>query len=721
MTGRSPSVARAPRGTAPRPGPRIQRPADGVARALRHRPVGDEPAEVVDPRHVDHRERASQPLDPPAVAAAVQRGPVEDRVAPELALGGERVGRHARLQPGPEQLRPRPVVGAAGRDVDRHVADEPHAALGGVRAQRAPLAVEAHLVLERRPRPPVTRLPPVDPVAPRARGTRPTSSSLTGACGIGEQPGPGGERRARLVRGAVAVGRSERQHLPPRLPGGGQPVHERVGVVVQAAGRQRRRMQLHAGGPGVLIAVSCRFDPAVRGIDVNSCPREQSANRPRGSRSSTRAPIVDCGRYPAKRTVGDAVQSSRPTSSATATRCCAPSSAGAARARRTGSEAPMRHVDAAHAGVRWEGLVHRRPNPAAGRSRSRRGRTRSRRGATELDRKVAAGIEDLSGELSEGVLLLERVGGLAEGADRVTLERALSVVRDTQRADPHPRGGGAGARPPGRRPALARPPGVDDPAAAGRARRRSRACPVRLLVRAVPALVGRLRRRARAAPAARRARLRRPLPAADPPDRPHEPQGRNNSLVAGPGDPGQPVGDRRRDRRPRRASTPTSARSTTSTRSSPTARRVGVEICLDFAIQCSADHPWLTDHPEWFNRRPDGTLKYAENPPKKYQDIYNVNWQSEDWRGLWQALLDVVLFWVTHGVRDLPRRQPAHEADPVLGVADPQGPRPVPRRRLPRRGVHPPGDDAHARQGGLQPVLHVLHLEEHAATSSPST
>ncbi len=80
------------------------------------------------------------------------------------------------------------------------------------------------------------------------------------------------------------------------------------------------------------------------------------------------------------------------------------------------------------------------------------------------------------------------------------------------------------------------------------------------------------------------------------------------------------------------------------------AKEVGVEVCLDFAIQCSPDHPWLAAHPEWFNRRPDGTLKYAENPPKKYQDIYNVNFDSEDWQGLWQALLDVVLGWVRRGV-----------------------------------------------------------------------
>ncbi|HUQ22451.1 MAG TPA: alpha-1,4-glucan--maltose-1-phosphate maltosyltransferase [Gaiellaceae bacterium] len=80
-------------------------------------------------------------------------------------------------------------------------------------------------------------------------------------------------------------------------------------------------------------------------------------------------------------------------------------------------------------------------------------------------------------------------------------------------------------------------------------------------------------------------------------------------------------------------------------------RKHGVEIALDFAIQCSPDHPWLEEHPEWFNRRPDGTLKYAENPPKRYQDIYNVNFDSEDWPGLWNALRDVVLHWCRHGVR----------------------------------------------------------------------
>jgi starch synthase (maltosyl-transferring) len=80
-------------------------------------------------------------------------------------------------------------------------------------------------------------------------------------------------------------------------------------------------------------------------------------------------------------------------------------------------------------------------------------------------------------------------------------------------------------------------------------------------------------------------------------------------------------------------------------------RQNGMEIALDFAVQCSPDHPWVKEHPEWFSKRPDGTIKYAENPPKKYQDIYPINFDTEDREGLYQALLDVVLFWIGHGVK----------------------------------------------------------------------
>jgi starch synthase (maltosyl-transferring) len=77
----------------------------------------------------------------------------------------------------------------------------------------------------------------------------------------------------------------------------------------------------------------------------------------------------------------------------------------------------------------------------------------------------------------------------------------------------------------------------------------------------------------------------------------------------------------------------------------------GLEIALDFAIQCSPDHPWLKQHPQWFTRRPDGSIKYAENPPKKYEDIVNPDFYGPDQEALWRALRDVVLFWLSQGVR----------------------------------------------------------------------
>lgn len=77
----------------------------------------------------------------------------------------------------------------------------------------------------------------------------------------------------------------------------------------------------------------------------------------------------------------------------------------------------------------------------------------------------------------------------------------------------------------------------------------------------------------------------------------------------------------------------------------------GIEIALDIAVQCSPDHPWLQEHPEWFRRRPDGSMRYAENPPKKYEDIVNPDFHCEDAGSLWNALRDVILFWVEQGVR----------------------------------------------------------------------
>ena len=126
-------------------------------------------------------------------------------------------------------------------------------------------------------------------------------------------------------------------------------------------------------------------------------------------------------------------------------------------------------------------------------------------------------------------------------------------------------------------------------------------------------------------------------------------KGKNNALTARRGDPGSPwaIGSSAGGHT---ALEPSLGTFDDFERLVAAAREHDMEVALDFAIQCSPDHPWLEEHPDWFHRRPDGTLKYAENPPKKYQDIYNVNFDSPDWRALWEALRDVVLFWVERGV-----------------------------------------------------------------------
>ena len=101
------------------------------------------------------------------------------------------------------------------------------------------------------------------------------------------------------------------------------------------------------------------------------------------------------------------------------------------------------------------------------------------------------------------------------------------------------------------------------------------------------------------------------------------------------------------------------------------ARQHGLEIALDLAYQASPDHPYVSEHPEWFRQRPDGTIKYAENPPKKYQDIYPINFESENWQGLWHELKSVIEFWVAHGVKifrvDNPHTKPFRFWQWVLG------------------------------------------------------
>ncbi|GAC1492168.1 MAG: alpha-1,4-glucan--maltose-1-phosphate maltosyltransferase [Vulcanimicrobiaceae bacterium] len=127
-------------------------------------------------------------------------------------------------------------------------------------------------------------------------------------------------------------------------------------------------------------------------------------------------------------------------------------------------------------------------------------------------------------------------------------------------------------------------------------------------------------------------------------------KGPNNSLDAGPDDPGSPWAIGNAD------GGHTAVEPALGTLSDfdgfvAAARDVGLEVALDYALQCSPDHPFVREHPEWFAFRPDGTIKYAENPPKKYQDIVNFDWYGPAAPALWDALRDIVLFWIAHGVR----------------------------------------------------------------------
>jgi starch synthase (maltosyl-transferring) len=138
------------------------------------------------------------------------------------------------------------------------------------------------------------------------------------------------------------------------------------------------------------------------------------------------------------------------------------------------------------------------------------------------------------------------------------------------------------------------------------------------------------------------------LPPIHPIGRTHR-KGRDNALEAGPDDPGSPwaIGAAEGGHtaiHPALGSLDDFAALVTA------AGGHGLEVALDLAFQCSPDHPWVTAHPEWFRHRPDGTVQYAENPPKRYQDIVPFDFECAAWRALWDALRDVVLFWIARGV-----------------------------------------------------------------------
>jgi starch synthase (maltosyl-transferring) len=360
-------------------------------------------------------------------------------------------------------------------------------------------------------------------------------------------------------------------------------------------------------------------------------------------------PAVDGGRYPAKRCVGDRV-----TVSVDAFRDGHELLRVLARYRRAGEEGvreiELAPIDAHLDGVRWAGEIEL---DAAGMWELDFIAFTDRFGTwqQELARKLAAGQHDLAGELSEGALLLrEAACAAASTRERELIQRALAAIDDRSMTP--------GAR---ERAVLDEQLRAAVAASAPRTGAVTLESPLRIAVERVRARFGswyELFPRSWGGLRGVQAQLPRlaelgfdviyltPIHPIGTTNR----KGRDGALVAAPGDPGSPwaIGDASGGHEAVHPELGTldDLRALTAA-----AAEHGMEIALDFAIQCSADHPWLRTHPEWFNHRPDGTLKYAENPPKRYQDIYNVNWDSPQWRSLWEALLEVVLGWVDCGVR----------------------------------------------------------------------
>ena len=371
-------------------------------------------------------------------------------------------------------------------------------------------------------------------------------------------------------------------------------------------------------------------------------------------------PVVDGGRYATKRCVGDAVDFSVDIFRdghdlvRAVVRYKAPG-------ERTWQEAELTPIDAHLGGVRWSGrFAVDRPGIWLYDVEAWTDRFGTWR--DELERKLAAGEPNLSGELSEGVLLLREIADSASKKSRKPIERDLTILADEQleqglRCQVALQGDlyefVERVQPRGDATNLEEPLKLDVA--------RELAC-FGSWYELFPRSWGGLKGVEAQLPAL--AELGFDVVYLSPihPIGHTNRKGADNALRAGPNDPGSPwaIGDGSGGHETVHADLGTTEdlRSLTAA-----AAAHGIEIALDFAIQCSADHPWLTEHPEWFHHRPDGTLKYAENPPKKYQDIYNVNWDSRDWRGLWKALLEVVLHWVDCGVTvfrvDNPHTKPA--------------------------------------------------------------
>ncbi len=126
-------------------------------------------------------------------------------------------------------------------------------------------------------------------------------------------------------------------------------------------------------------------------------------------------------------------------------------------------------------------------------------------------------------------------------------------------------------------------------------------------------------------------------------------KGKNNNVRSQAGEPGSPwaIGS---DEGGHKSVLPALGTLEDFTKLIQEAKKLGIGMAMDIAFQCAPDHPYVKDHPDWFKQRPDGSIQYAENPPKKYQDIYPFNFESDDWKALWEELRSVFLYWMDHGV-----------------------------------------------------------------------
>jgi starch synthase (maltosyl-transferring) len=126
-------------------------------------------------------------------------------------------------------------------------------------------------------------------------------------------------------------------------------------------------------------------------------------------------------------------------------------------------------------------------------------------------------------------------------------------------------------------------------------------------------------------------------------------KGKNNNVKSKPGEPGSPwaIGS---DEGGHKSILPALGTMDDFKKLIGEAKKLDIDIAMDIAFQCAPDHPYVTEHPEWFKQRPDGSIQYAENPPKKYQDIYPFNFETDNWKELWEELKSVFLFWMEQGI-----------------------------------------------------------------------